>query len=152
MQVSHFEPWLDEAVAEVLESMCFMTAESVAVKEEEGAPDTWVRYRLEFRGPGQGRFGVRAPLPTARLIACNLLGTEPEELTEAQASESMGEIANMVCGSLLSRLEKEQAFDLSHPAHETDPVAEPDAGCDRATRYYALQEGTLVVWMEIYQS
>ncbi|HVX67697.1 MAG TPA: chemotaxis protein CheX, partial [Bryobacteraceae bacterium] len=46
----------------------------------------------------------------------NFLGAEDESgIQEEQVGEVLCELANMICGSVLSRLAGDLAFDLSHP-------------------------------------
>jgi hypothetical protein len=150
MQVVPFEAWIDESVAEVLESMCFTTLDDVAEPPEENGAD-WIHRRLEFGGPEKGSFGIRAPLSTARVIACNLLALEPDELTDVQASEAIGEIANMVCGAVLCRFETKQAFNLSQPKPDETALSKDQYDSRRVSRTFALEEGALIAWLEIEQ-
>ena len=53
----------------------------------------------------------------------------------------------MLCGSVLSRLEKDSRFELASPA--IDP---PEAGCPEcptARCVFELEEGSLAVWLEL---
>lgn len=151
MQVLPFDEWLDESVAEVLESMCFTTSEPAAAALADGAGD-WVNRRLEFVGPEQGSFGIRTTLPTARMIACNLLALEDQDLSDHQAGEAIGEIANMVCGAVLGRFETTQHFNLSSPKWDETAVPEDQISRQRVSRMFSLDEGTLVAWLEIEQA
>jgi CheY-specific phosphatase CheX len=150
MPIIHFDEWVDASVTEVLESMCFLSAEPV---REAGAPDyetadgASILRRLEFKGPRTGSFGICTSLPSARMIACNLIGVDPEEVTAEQAAETIGEITNMVCGAFLGRFEAKQAFDLSHP--QMDDLAKCNVSPNRISRTFALEEGALTAWMEI---
>ncbi len=141
--VSQQQAFLQEAIAEVLESMCFLS-----VEEEAGyaAEDLTVAQRLSFVGSHTGNFGLRTSPHTAALIASNFLGLEPEETEDGQAAETIGEIANMACGSLLARLEGRQRFKLSPPC--ADENTEP-ASPHRVSRTLLLDEGTLHAWVEI---
>jgi hypothetical protein len=56
----------------------------------------------------------------------------------------------MLCGSVLSRLEKDSRFELASPA--IDP---PEAGCPEcptAHCAFELEEGSLAVWLELEQT
>jgi CheY-specific phosphatase CheX len=149
MQPAHFEPQiqnrLQEALNEVLEAMCYLSSED-ATSDERQKTEHWVGRRLDFRGPRDGRFGLRTPLPTARVIASNFLGEELEDITDDQAGEVIGEVANMVCGTFLASIDSHQAFDLTTP--RPDDQREP-ASLNRVAHAYALDEGELVVWLEI---
>lgn len=146
MRASDFENWLESAISEVLESMCF-TATFGEAEGLENEPD-WVYAKLHFKGTPSGSFGIGAPLETARVIASNFLGEEESEMDRAQATEVICELANMTCGTLLARMESRRTFDLTSPKSDerTEPVAE-DA--DRIARTFALDEGLVYAWLEI---
>lgn len=145
MSSALFEAWLPSAMAEVLESMCFfsMTGETAAPDDQA---TVWIGRRLNFRGPLVGAFGLRMPLSTAQIVAANLLGSNEEEVTPEQAGDAVGEIANVICGTLLSQIESKQAFDLSAPCEDLS-VASLDA--ERIFRTYAFDEGMLSAWIEV---
>jgi CheY-specific phosphatase CheX len=148
MEVSELDQMLSDSAVEVLESMFFTSL------AEEGVPcgdlhGPCISARLSFRGNPPGRFGVRTPPKTALTIAANFLGLEEDALTESQIGEVICELANMLCGSVLSRLEKESRFELSGP--ELDP---PETGCPEcftAWRVLELEEGPLGMWLELEQ-
>lgn len=148
MPVSELDQVLFDATAEVLETMFFTTVLGDASPEVASAPR--VAARLSFRGKPSGWFGVCVPLESGRKIAASFLGLEEESLTELQIGEVVRELANMLCGSVLSRLEKETRFELSPP--ELDP---PEAGCHgdgrTVSRALQLEEGNLAVWVELGQ-
>jgi CheY-specific phosphatase CheX len=115
---------LFESAAEVLETMFFTSL--VGEGAPESSPGPWVSADLCFRGSLSGRFGVRLPVATARRIAASFLGEEEESLDAARAGEVVCELSNMLCGSVLSRLESEAAFELSHPQFDPQGSAWPD--------------------------
>lgn len=147
---TELEQMLTDAVAEVLETMFFT---SLAEDGEPPAPVTGpcVCTKLSFRGIPSGRLGVRVPLETARKMAATFLGVEEEAVTETQLGEVACELSNMVCGSVLSRVESEAPFELLHPE-----IGPRETGCPRkgqvAGRTIALEEGVLEVWLELEQS
>ncbi|MBB6147032.1 CheY-specific phosphatase CheX [Silvibacterium bohemicum] len=145
MQPAQFEPLLQDAVNEVLESMCFLSSEDSSANIHHPETEPWVGRRLDFRGPYQGCFGVRTSLNTARLIASNFLGEEPAEITDEQAEEVVGEVANMVCGTLLASVETHHTFDLTSP--RLDDGKAP-ASLNRIARTFTLEEGELQIWLE----
>ncbi len=146
MQAAPFEAMLEEAAREVLETMCFMFVEQSASSCcEEALP---LSRSLSFSGPVSGSFGLRSSLPTAALIASNLLGNDPDQISSAQAGDTLGEIANMICGSLLCRIDAKQAFSLSHPVAE--PILHSSGiKSQRSTRTMALESGPLLAWVEM---
>jgi hypothetical protein len=152
---------LASAVEEVLETMCFATV--LASSEgtgpppapEDGAPAAapaiTLSAELNFHGGIPGRFRLRLPLNLARGIAAGFLGRDETEVSDTQAREVAGELANMICGSVLSRLEGEATFNLSHPeVTESEPGRESDGA--GAHRWFELGDGLLVTSLELQQA
>lgn len=120
MATALIESYLLDSTAEVLESMCFATIEqqfsgTQYLSFSSAQRELSVGRYLYFRGPFSGWFGVRTSLDAARLIAANLLGEDEEDVREEQANEAIGEIANMICGAMLAKIEGKQPFKLSSP-------------------------------------
>ncbi|MGE5644264.1 MAG: chemotaxis protein CheX [Acidobacteriota bacterium] len=133
---------LAEAVRGVLETMFFTGAESERPGYASGTAGA-IEARLRFDGERPGEFRVLVAPGAARSIAANFLGADEEaEITEAQAGDVVSELANMICGSALSRLEGDVAFDLSHPS-VSRLDAEPAAWPDGAARTFDLENGWL---------
>jgi len=144
MPVSELEQMLCDSTAEVLETMFFTSVMGDAVDASSETP--WISARLSFDGRPSGRFGVRVPLQSGRKIAADFLGLEADAVSDSQIGEVVGELCNMVCGSVLSRLEKDCRFDLSHPEIEAPDATAPDYA---ARRLLELEDGTLDVWLEL---
>jgi CheY-specific phosphatase CheX len=104
------------SATDVLESMYFTSVMGLSEVPFTGAGLT---ARLEFKGELSGSFVLRMNLETARLLAANFFGEEEEsDVTETAIADMVGEMANMICGSVLSRMETESHFKLSHPLVE----------------------------------
>jgi CheY-specific phosphatase CheX len=148
MQANDFNPWLETAVATVLESMCFFSTVGEAAEDTVlELPQAWVGGKLNFRGVPSGTFGISFPAHTARTLAANFLGEDEPEIDEAQTSEAVCELANMMCGALLTRQEAKRTFDLSSPV-----PCRPDEStgvANRIERTFLLEEGVIRVWLEI---
>src|SRR5690348_7671396 len=114
MPVTELDQWLADGAAEVLETMFFTSlAEEPEAPPLANAPS--VCARVSFRGAPSGKLGIRAPVETGRRIASNFLGLEEQAVTETQIADVIGELSNMVCGWVLSRLESHTIFELQHP-------------------------------------
>ncbi|MGE5487665.1 MAG: chemotaxis protein CheX [bacterium] len=110
------QPALAEAAGEVLETM-FFTAVSPAEQDAPAAASRELTAGVRFKGAPSGMLTLAIAEAPARRIACNFLGAEDESaLTDSQVSEVIGELANMICGSVLSRIESDTTFDLDKPA------------------------------------
>ena len=105
---------LRTAVADVLEKMFFVRALD---PEEFAASDSgaMLTAQLSFRGQPPGWLTLRIAAKPARAIAADFLGANEEELSDPEVGDVICELANMICGSVLSRLESTVAFRLDSP-------------------------------------
>ena len=103
---------ISEAVNSVLETM-FFTAPFGPSEEDAGTSS--IQVRVAFRGCPSGKLEVCVSDRSARILAASFLGEDEEKLNDVQPSEVVCEMSNMLCGSLISRLESEQSFDLDSP-------------------------------------
>jgi CheY-specific phosphatase CheX len=135
---------LAESASEVLETMCF-----VGVLGADAAPLSvdLISAELIFNGNPSGLFGVRVPPSTGRLIAANFLGKEADDTTEAEIEQVVGELTNMICGSVLSRVEAGARFELLHPV--IIPLGEDLPHPEAISSILELEEGSIVLWMVI---
>jgi CheY-specific phosphatase CheX len=147
MQAIDLKPFIESAVAEVLESMCFISSEGEATEEAAQCPPDWICGELDFAGNLSGRFGVAVPPSTAATIAANFLGEDESELSDEQTMEVICELTNMVSGSLLARLDSKSAFTLSPP--RPGRYGEHKPGGERSLCTFALDEGFISTWWEI---
>jgi hypothetical protein len=145
MNPSELGQVLSDSAAEVLESMFFTGVAGEAPAEAIPA-DAAIWASLRFLGSPSGAFGVGLPRDAARRIAASFLGTETSEVSDTQTDEVICELANMLCGSVLSRVEGNARFDLSQPR----PAAAPaDSGSPGARKTLLTEEGPLAVWVEL---
>jgi CheY-specific phosphatase CheX len=100
-------------VAEVLDCMFFLEVlgEIAEPPPEAGA----VMVQLSFDGDPPGSFQMRIARPAANAVAADFLGEELESLTDRQSTDVTLELANMICGAVLSRIESRAAFRLGSP-------------------------------------
>ncbi len=131
------------AARQVLETMFFT---SIMGEREGPSEDPVVEARVSFEGDPSGSFGLKLSAGAARAIAANFLGAEDDgEVTGAQVGEVACELANMICGALLSQVESDSAFQISHPRLVASGEA---AACDgAAARYFDLDNGALALWV-----
>lgn len=128
---------LAEAAGDVLETM-FFTAVSAAEQTGTAAVPHELTAGVRFTGAPSGMFALAIAEAPARRIACNFLGADGESaLADGQVAEVIGELANMICGSALSRLESDSTFDIGQPA----PLAGLDTVPARAARCELEVEG-----------
>jgi len=177
MEPNEIQIGLAAAVEEVLETMCFTSVlssgegaapatmeETLPASGDEGPPadrevavpaeaeaDAGARActaELRFEGNPSGGCRVSVPWNLARAVGAGFLGLEEMEVSDSQTEEVVCELANMICGSVLSRLESEATFRIIHP--ELVPP-ERGAGFEGAgsNRWFDLGDGILTVSLEL---
>jgi len=100
--------------AEVLETLFFELPEDEA-SLLDSPPEEPVAATAVFGGDMQGSLCVRPDLGCRRLAA-SFLGREDEStITEAEVRLVACEMANMVCGNALSRIEPHGSFRIATP-------------------------------------
>ncbi len=70
---------------------------------------------LTFEGDPSGALTLRVTAGAARSVAADFLGAEESDLSEQQIGDVVSELANMICGSVLSRVESSTTFRLAAP-------------------------------------
>jgi CheY-specific phosphatase CheX len=83
---------------------------------------------LTFDGDPPGSFEMRLACAAANAIAADFLGEDADSLTVEQSADVTLELANMICGAVLSRIESSATFRLGTPKI----VANATAGRGRA--------------------
>jgi CheY-specific phosphatase CheX len=111
-------PALSSAVADVLERMFFLEGLS-EVSEPPPEAET-VSVYLSFDGNPPGCFQMHLARAAASAIAADFLGLDRESLTDQQSTDVTLELANMICGAVLSRIESNGAFRLGAPQIAAD--------------------------------
>jgi hypothetical protein len=134
---------LSPCCEEVLETMFFTGILSAEVQTVcRGAGDLHASVR--FEGPPDGELRVCIPHQTGSALASSFLGIVPDEVTNADCEQVAGELANMFCGSLLSRSAPTSEFHLD-VTHEQVPNPDP---CDSCVAF-ELPEGPLNVCVRV---
>ena len=104
---------LASAVADVLESMFFL--EALGEAAEPPADAECCTVQLTFAGDPPGCFQMRIARAVAATFAADFLGEDAETLTPQQSTDVTLELANMICGAVLSRIESSATFRLGAP-------------------------------------
>jgi CheY-specific phosphatase CheX len=131
------------AAQNVLETMFFT---SIMGERKEPPEDLAVEALVGFEGEPSGSFGLKLSAAAARSVAANFLGVEDErELTEPQIGEVSCELANMICGAMLSQVESGSTFQISHPQLVAPGGA--DASASASERFFDLDNGALGLWV-----
>ena len=152
MQPIEVQEALAAAVEEVLETMCFSavfsSSETAFPEQNDGCV---LMAQLRFEGSPSGEFQLAIPMPPARTIGSGFLGKEEAEISDEQTREVVCELANMFCGSVLSRLEAKTAFRLSHPDLVSVPCGTPFDPPGIA-RWFELEAGSLAASVSFRQA
>jgi hypothetical protein len=118
-------PSLEAALTEVAEqSFCGFVepctpdrfGELLDVARESGGD--WLRAHLGFAGPFRGELIVDLPEPLAKSLLASCLGLDASDDSQFSAvviEDGAGELANMICGTWLTRSYGNMRFDLKPP-------------------------------------
>lgn len=140
-----FESALRDSAVEVLQKMFFICDDGTPAPEgDNGTPE--IAVRLTFEGTPPGWLALRVGKMAARSIAADFLGEEEWMMTDRQAEEMVCELANMICGSVLSRTESEATFRLSSPL--VVPLADWVEPENATVHSVALANGALTIFMK----
>jgi CheY-specific phosphatase CheX len=105
---------LRDSVKEVLEKMFFVETLGESHVDALASVDR-ITARLTFEGQPPGALTMGVTSAAARQITADFLGVDEQEVSDLRVAEVVCELANMICGSVLSRVESATAFHLSTP-------------------------------------
>ncbi len=108
---------LIEGAKEVFETMVFMDL-AEATEPDQNIEGWALLGSITFKGSLEGCLAICCSVPCAQAIAINMLGIDTtEQLTEEDTCDAIGEITNMIMGSVKSRLlEKVGNLEVSIPS------------------------------------
>ena len=143
MQGSDLQRIFFESASEVLEAMFF-----AGVTEEVSQPvgNAVISAELTFHGNPSGRFGIQIAHATSRVIAASFLGLDETEVSEEQIVDVVCELTNMICGSVLSRVEAGARFELMHPEIDLGN-ADWRLAKNAVGATFGVEEGSVTLWM-----
>jgi CheY-specific phosphatase CheX len=144
MSDGKFDAALRDSVTEALEDMFFVHD----LGEGGGMPGSGpeLMARVDFTGAPSGWLTLRAGMQSARSLAADFLGEDVEALADEQASEVFAELANIVCGAVLTRTESSSVFKLAPPRLLSPEEGMPAEG---GSKYVVtLANGPLTVFLK----
>jgi CheY-specific phosphatase CheX len=106
-----------------------------------------IAVQLTFQGEPSGSLLLCLTGGAARQIAADFLALDESEVSAAQTCDVVRELSNMICGSVLSRLESTTPFHLAGP-QIVQPSAESGAGPSHTRYCVQLSNGTLTVALD----
>ena len=142
--MADLENLLDSAAEEVLETM-FYTGIFGPGTEGDGP---YVSAGVSFQGTRNGSLDVAAPESTAMALAASFLGEDPESVPAEQVPTVIGELANVLCGVVLGRVEEGGQFVIAPPQVSRLDLANLARNVE-VRRVFELEEGTLSVGLTI---
>ena len=93
-----------ESAKEIFETMIFMDLAEVTEPDQDIEGDALLGS-ITFKGNLEGCLSICCGTPCAQSIARNMLGLDADdELTEEDTCDAIGEVANMVMGSVKKRM------------------------------------------------
>ena len=142
---SRFDTALRESITEALEEMFFVRDLG---EGDPGASTAGpeLMARVDFAGAPSGWLTLRAGLESARSLAADFLGEDEESIADEQATDVFAELANIVCGAVLTRTESSSTFRLSSP--RVFPPQERQASEDGSEYVVTLANGPLTVFLK----
>jgi CheY-specific phosphatase CheX len=151
MTACDFVDFFTGCCSEVLDTMYFTTVLD-AVPETELRPlrQGDFAFSLNFQGDVSGSFGLHLDYSTAYSLASNFLGEDRGELPCAEVGDVISELANMLCGAVMSRVPSTHKFVLSHPealASSLDLRRE-----DALIARLATDTGVITTWVVVTSS
>jgi CheY-specific phosphatase CheX len=136
---------LAKSVDEVLETMFFTVALGAIDGSVLEGQDV-VGACVAFEGMPSGSLSVLVTSAAARTIAADFLGIDAPDVDAQQTNEVVCEMANMICGSVVSALESGRLFRLSSPrvlnSYDPDTRSKAESVCA-----IELADGAMIVAM-----
>ncbi|MFC1764946.1 chemotaxis protein CheX [Planctomycetota bacterium] len=106
-----------ESIKEIFETMIFMSVEPCG-NDTPSIEGEILMGSITYKGDIEGCLGICCAMDCAKAVAANMLCMDsPDEVTEEDLADAMGEVSNMVMGSIKTRLQDTIAnIELSIPS------------------------------------
>lgn len=139
---------LADCASKILEKMFFATVLDDSTEPVIPA-GPMLGASVTFTGPRHGVLAIAVERETARTLAMDFLGLDSKDgLDPEKVDDTLGELANMVCGTTLSRFDDEGLFSLAYPVCGPHAVEMATSG-DGVRRLLDIGEGTLALCLKI---
>lgn len=140
MAAAALEVLLPVCVQEVLDRMFFSQAVPVA----DLPPGDMICASVMFRGDLTGRCWLWLSPDAALRLAADFLGVERAGVDTRGAEDTVCELANVLCGNVVSRIGSSAAFELGPPVLGTPGNVPP-----RLRRHFEIDGGFLSIGFQI---
>jgi hypothetical protein len=145
MNENDWDRIMSAAAEDVLETMFFTGIYGEAQSPPGEEPQ--LTARVAFEGTPCGSLTLRLSEPSALSLASNFLACESDTpVAPALLGGVVCELANMICGSLLSRVKSETQFRLGGPELLPADGVKPQGPVSRSLD---LGDGTLDLWLRL---
>jgi CheY-specific phosphatase CheX len=140
------DDFLVSSTGEVLEKMFFTEIDTSGT---DGTIETAqpIRVEVRFSGSWTGALRMLIDEEPARCLGTTLTCAELGEFPRECCTQVAGEMANMICGGLLSRIEPDANLALTTPEEVADVPAAEQTPAYSARRWFCFPEGSL--WIEL---
>jgi hypothetical protein len=128
-----------EALEDVLGTMFF--SDVVAVACQHAPADEWTSARVRFSGDPSGDLLLMLSPGLAPVFAASFLGIDQAEVTGEASGQVCCELANIICGSILSRVHPDSLVALDEP----ELTAADFENHVSVHQCFAIPEGTLAI-------
>jgi len=126
--MSELHQALVDATDEVLSTMFFTMLDT---PPDAPADSGCTRIRIQFRGHWTGALSLCSSPEASAEMTANFLGLDAPDQAASQEQEAVAkELANMICGAVLSRLKSTEVFELLSPELEEEQETQGAAGCE----------------------
>ena len=142
MSEDDFNGMLARGVETVLETMFFTAPLPPADAQPGGGA---LLARVVFEGEPSGTLCLRISEASARSLAASFLGEDEESLGAIQIGQVVCELANMLCGWLLSQVEHDRHFKLGASELLLDESVNLSSSPATSEQTFAIENGILTV-------
>jgi hypothetical protein len=119
---------------DVSDSAAFFAAAALPIAD--GGCD-WIRADVDFTGVRAGHFAITVPETLARRLCASFAGAETDApIADRGLLDFTGELANMVCGTWLTRSCRHEAFSLTPPRVRRERPGPAQPSGDRCDPFY----------------
>lgn len=143
-----------DSAKEVFETMVFMSFEETEATLDPA--EVMLLGGITFMGDIEGSLNLCCGMDCSRAIAANMLCMDsPEEVADEDVSDAFGEIANMVIGSLKTRLRDDvETMQISIPSviQGRELATRPNDGMVRVATTVRLVEEHLMSFSLLYRA
>lgn len=144
-----------EATQEVFTSMVSLSASAGVPFERTSTDADSLTGMVQFNGQWSGYTAINLPEATALLVTSSFLFMDADDITTEELKDSLGELANILAGSIKSFLDPGgSAIQLSVPmllhGHEFTPERQPESS--QVSIPFYLDDGEFLVEVQLREN